>query len=241
MAITKIGFMKPGAGRSHYAHFAEMIPADLEIDMCELEVMHGSLQDFANQRDRIVDRTKTLAVQRNWQAVMVPGAPIEVHNPGINTAFARALSIPFTTALRAGMAALAAYGLTRVLLMTPFDQYMNALIVEHLTRTGLEIRLADLGFSSEQQAVDLKTETVHELTRTAVRSNSDFDSIYFQGAVLDPLDVIDDIETEFGVPVIASNPAMLWSITSQLGKRYEIPNKGILMKEWPAFNLDHRA
>jgi hypothetical protein len=236
VATTKIGFMKPGAGRSHYAHFAEMIPADLDIDMCELEVMHGSLQDFANQLDPIVDRTKTLAEQRDWQAVMVPGAPVEVHNPGLNQALAQSLSIPFTTALSAGVSALAAYGLTRVLLMTPFDQGMNNLIVEHLERTGLEILLADSGFASEQQAVDLETDVVYQLTRKAVRSHQGFDAIYFQGAVLDPLDVIDEMEAEFGVPVIASNPAMLWSIASQIGKRYEISHKGLLMKEWPAFN-----
>ena len=54
------------------------------------------------------------------------------------------------------------------------------------------------------------------------------------GAVLDPLAIIGDMERELGVPVIASNPAMLWSILSKLGRSYRIEGSGRLLAEWPA-------
>ena len=61
----------------------------------------------------------------------------------------------------------------------------------------------------------------------------DVEALYFQGAVLNPLDVIDEMESEFGVPVVASNPAMLWSIASKLGRSFSIQGKGRLVREWP--------
>ena len=45
---------------------------------------------------------------------------------------------------------------------------------------------------------------------------------------------MDGIEFELDTKVVASNPAMLWSILSQLGKTYQIQGAGKLLSEWPA-------
>ena len=39
----KIGFIKPGAGRSHYDHFSAMIPDGIDLDMQDLGVMQSAL------------------------------------------------------------------------------------------------------------------------------------------------------------------------------------------------------
>ena len=52
--------------------------------------------------------------------------------------------------------------------------------------------------------------------------------------MLDPLPVLDRLETDLGVPAVASNPAMLWHTLSLLGQRYSIPGAGQLLREWPA-------
>jgi maleate cis-trans isomerase len=36
------------------------------------------------------------------------------------------------------------------------------------------------------------------------------------------------------VPIVASNPAMLWMILSKLGLSYNIPGYGKLLATWPA-------
>jgi maleate cis-trans isomerase len=59
------------------------------------------------------------------------------------------------------------------------------------------------------------------------------DAVYFQGAVLDPLEIMDQLESEFACPVVASNPAMLWFILSELGHTYHIEGCGRLLREWP--------
>lgn len=234
MSDLRIGFLKPGAGRGHYDAFAAMVPEGVDLDMQELGVMRGALTDFAARADTIIDRAATLARERGWEGVIVPGAPVEVQNPGLRERLADALDTPFITALGAGEQALRAFGASRILLLTPFDEHMNSLVTTHLAGAGLDVALADLGFASEQEAVDLDAEAVFDMTRRAVRSAGDVQALYFQGAVLDPLPVLDEMESEFGCPVIASNPAMLWSIVSQLGRSFSIPDKGRLVREWPA-------
>jgi maleate cis-trans isomerase len=52
--------------------------------------------------------------------------------------------------------------------------------------------------------------------------------------VLDPLPVLQQIEDDLKITAIASNPAMLWDILSQLGHRAPLPGYGKLLAEWPS-------
>jgi maleate cis-trans isomerase len=74
---------------------------------------------------------------------------------------------------------------------------------------------------------------VFALTRQSLNPADPVDAIYFQGAVLDPIKVLEKIETELGLTVIASNPAMLWYVLSRLGLAYPISGYGRLLREWP--------
>ena len=230
----KIGFIKPGAGNTHYDEFAAMIPPGIDLEMVELGVLRTALTDFAGRADAILERAVTQTRESGWQGVIIPGAPVEVQNPGLRARLAEALDVPFTTALGAGENALRAFGASRILLLTPFDAYMNSLVVPHLTAAGFDVQLADLGFNSEQEAVDLDSSVVFDMARGAVQASEGVQAIYFQGAVLNPLPAIDEMEAEFGLPIVASNPAMLWSVASQLGGTFSIADKGRLVREWPA-------
>ena len=109
----------------------------------------------------------------------------------------------------------------------------HSLVVPHLEARGFDVQLADLGFGSEREALDLDAQSVFDLACGAVRKASGVQALYFQGAVLSPLPVMDDMEREFGLPVVASNPAMLWAVASELGRTFSIADKGRLTREWP--------
>jgi maleate cis-trans isomerase len=64
------------------------------------------------------------------------------------------------------------------------------------------------------------------MTRKSFAAQDGADGIYFQGALLDPLKVLGSLEVELGVPIVASNPAMLWYVLSRLGAAYEIVAPG---------------
>ncbi len=230
-----IGFMAPTTRtRPHFASFLRIVPTDVTIAFGDLGIVRRSLTDLADRMDAILVTTAAGVRDGGWDAVMVPGAPVELQNAGLRDRLAGELSIPFTTALGAAAEALRALGARDVLVMTPFDASMNALLTDHLSGAGFNAACAELGFTNENQALEIGPAAVFEMARGAVKAAGKIDAVYFQGAVLDPLAIIDDMERELGVPVIASNPSMLWSILSKLGRSYRIEGGGKLLAEWPA-------
>jgi maleate isomerase len=177
-----------------------------------------------------------LAAQHAWNGVIVTAAPTEVLNPGLYDALKAALAIPFTTALHACVAALRVYGYKRVLLLTPFDARLNELIVRHLENAGVTA-VAPHSFDELRVPQKMSGEEVFELTRKTLAAAGKVDAIYFQGAVLDPIKVLDRIENDLAMTAIASNPAMLWYILSRLGRRDPLAGYGRLLREWPKLPL----
>ena len=230
---ARIGFVSGGAGSMpHYNSFLPIVPKEIEIEFRGLELYGSSLYEIANKKEVLVSRVKDFIAQRQWDGVIVTAAPTEVLNPGLYDALKAALPVPFTTALNACVAALRAYTAPRVLLLTPFDGRLNALIVEHLQKVGVTA-LAPQSFRELAVPKRMTPDEVVELTKQNLAAVGKVDAIYFQGAVLDPIKCLDRIENELNVNVIASNPAMFWYILSKLKLSYPMSGYGRLLREWP--------
>ncbi len=232
---TTVGFVSAGASSMpHYNSFLPLIPTRITMDFVGLELYSGSLYEIEGKKETIVRRVRELTIERGWNAVIVTAAPTEVLNPGLFEALQAALSVPFTTALHACAAALRVYGAKRVLLLTPFDGSLNDLICAHLELVGVTA-MAPHSFSELGIAQRMSPDDVFEFTKKAARRTAadGIDAIYFQGAVLDPIKVLEKIEREIRLLAVASNPAMLWYTLSQLGLSYPISGYGRLMREWP--------
>jgi maleate cis-trans isomerase len=221
----------------HYASFTPLVSKEVRIDHEGLGLYDASLYEIANTKEAIVRRVKELAAQHGWEGVIVTAAPTEVLNPGLYDALKATLAIPFTTALHACVAALRVYGYKRVLLLTPFDARLNELIVRHLDNAGVTA-VAPHSFDELRVPQKMSGDEVFALTQKTLAAVGEVDAIYFQGAVLDPIKVLDRIESELGLTAIASNPAMLWYIFSRLARRDPIAGYGRLLREWPALKTD---
>ena len=81
--------------------------------------------------------------------------------------------------------------------------------------------------------VDLTPDELFDLVVKTYRSFAPADAIYFQGATMDPLPIIQRLEDALNVPVIASNPAMFWSVLSKLGVKDSVQGYGRLLSDWP--------
>jgi hypothetical protein len=231
---ARIGFVSGGAGSMpHYNSFLPIVPKEIEIDFQGLELYGKSLYEIADKKEVILRRVKEFIAERSWNGLILTAAPTEVLNPGLYNDLKAALSVPFTTALHACVAALQVYSAPRVLLLTPFDGRLNELIVEHLKHAGVS---AVAPHSFEELAVPkrMTPDEVFELAKKNLSAAGEVDAIYFQGAVLDPIRCLERIEQDLKKTVIASNPAMFWYVLSQLAFRYPMTGYGRLLREWPA-------
>jgi maleate cis-trans isomerase len=232
---AKIGFIGSSAPSSpHHDSFRAFIPADIDCTFVQEAGSSGSLWNARDKLDSLLQQSRELIDQHRWNGLIISGAPKEVLNANMTARLAAGLQVPVATALRSSCAALQTFAARRILLMTPVDDQLKALYRDYLANVGVEAVYPPQLLRAHTDAVKLNSEEVASLTRAAFEANANVDAIYFQGALLDPLKVVDRLESELNVPVVASNPAMLWVILSKLGLRYNIPGYGKLLAIWPA-------
>lgn len=231
--VTRIALITCGPmSRSHFAGVGPLVPPGAVVDIESLQLYSDNLYAIEHQKSAILSRIKTLQQRRRWDGVMLVAAPTEVLNPGLFEALQTELDVPVTTALDACIHALRAYAARRVLLLTPFDARLNGLICDHLERHDVQA-LAPSPFERLGDAIRLTPDQVFEHALGALDQSPPVDAIYFQGAVLDPLKILDRLEGERDTTVIASNPAMLWRMLASLGHRHSLDGYGKLLREWP--------
>jgi maleate cis-trans isomerase len=230
----RIGFLGSSAPSSpHHDSFRAFIPGDIDFAFVQEAGEKTSLYDARGKVQALIAQTSALIEERGWQGVIISGAPKEALNPGMWEQVSAALKVPISLALRSSVAALKAFGARRILLMTPVDDQLKKLYQDYLACFGLESVFPQQTLRAHTDAVKLTSADVEAMTRTALAQFPDVDAIYFQGALLDPLPILDKMEADFQLPIIASNPAMLWLILSKLKKQYQIAGYGKLLASWP--------
>jgi len=217
----------------HYHSFLPIVPKQIEIDFKGMQLYGKSLYEIADKKDVIMRQVKGWIAERKWAGLILTAAPTEVLNPGLYDDLKSALTIPFTTALHACVAALRVYSAARVLLLTPFDARLNDLIVAHLAKAG-GTALSPSSFDELGVPQRMTPDEVFDLAKKSLAAVGNIDAVYFQGAVLDPIKCLERIESELRATVVASNPAMLWYVVSKLGMRLPLTGYGRLLREWPA-------
>jgi len=233
---AKIGFVSAGASSMpHYNSFLPLIPSAIKLDFLGLNLYGDSLYQIEGKKNVIVQQVRESVSRLGWNGVIITAAPTEVLNPGLFGDLQAALTVPFTTALHACVVALKIYSAKRVLLLTPFDARLNDLICQHLEKLGVSA-VAPHPFQELGVPKRMNPNEVFELTKNSLSGADPVDAVYFQGAVLDPIKVLQKIETDLGIMVIASNPAMLWYVLSKLGYSYPMSGYGRLMREWPSIS-----
>jgi maleate cis-trans isomerase len=236
MNPTRIGLLSPeGTNSGHFRNLEKLLPAEVQLSMEGLQLACTSRYELADKADAIIARAKQFVDKLSLRGLIVTGAPVAILNPGLEAKVAQAVGIPVVTAISSCIAALTAIGAKKLLVMTPFDVPMNEKLTNELERAGLQV-VACPPFKDPTFGASSKVgpDEVVATTVAAFNAAAGADAIYFQGARLDPLPVLDRLEKQLGVPLIASNPAMLWNILSRVNVRCSIDGYGRLLKNWPA-------
>ena len=231
---ARIGWLGPSLpSSSHIKKFLTLVPANVDVLYEQLVLHDGVLNDVQGKQEIIVSRAVLFAEKQKLDGLIFPGAPREVLNPNLFDAFAAALKIPVATALRASAAALKTFAAKRILLLTPFDSSLNRLIRDFLSQLDLVATSPSETLQHYTDALKMTPDDVIAYARRAIAAEREVDAIYFQGAVLDPMDCLEQMERELSLPVVASNPAMNWYMLSKLGLKHPLPGFGRLLASWP--------
>ena len=230
----KVGFLGSSAPSSpHHASFKRFIPNDIDFTFMQESGDRTSLYDARGKVDALIEQSRQLIAANGWHGLIISGAPKEALNPGMWEQVSKALNLPVALALRSSVAALKAFSARKILLMTPVDDHLKNIYHDYLAGFGIDSFYPPQILRAHTDAQKLTSTDVESMTKTALAAYPNVDAIYFQGALLDPIPILDKLEAEFKLPIVASNPAMLWLILSKLGLRYRINGYGKLLESWP--------
>jgi len=137
---------------------------------------------------------------------------------------------PVVVTARAVVEALKALGASRVAVGTPYIDDLNVLEKRFLEANGLEVvDIKGLGIKDNRVIGRLKPDQVYRLAKSLKTSLAD--ALFLSCTNMPTLDVIDVLEEEFGIPVISSNTASLWSALRSMKVRLRLDRGGVLLKE----------
>jgi len=228
-----IGLLTSRSGdRPHFEGFRGLVPAEVGLTIESVGV--GPEASVDDRTEAVLRRAKEVARDHRIEGLIITGAPLTVLNPDIEKNLADAITIPVTTPVRAATAALHAMNLKKLILMTPFDDDINSRIQDRLKQSGLIVlSCPSLEYLGARTGTHVAADKIFGIMEKIVHETPGVDGIYFQGAPFDPLPIIGKIESELKLPVIASNPAMLWHMLSRLGHKFSIHGYGRLLASWP--------
>jgi maleate isomerase len=230
-----IGILSPATpNRPHFKSLDNILPPGVSIAHEGLSLLGDSYQDLAGKEDVIIGRARALVRKYNVEGVMLTGGFVTLFNPGIDIKVGDAISLPVVSAISSAVTALTACGAKSALLMTPFDGTSNETIKTHVDNLGCTLHLGP-SFKNRRPgtSLNLSPDQLFDLVKETF-GKTPAQAIYFQGATMDPLPIIQRIEDALAVPVITSNTAMIWNLLSKLGLKYSVKGYGKLLEEWPA-------
>jgi maleate cis-trans isomerase len=230
-----IGILSPAtANRPHLKSLDNILPPGVSIAHEGLGLLGDSYQDLAGKEEVIIDRASDLVTKHNVEGLMLTGGFVTLFNPGIEAKVADTTRLPVVSSISSAVAALTAFEAKSALLMTPFDRESNETIKTHVDKLGFTLHLGP-SFDGRipGTSLNLGRDQLFDLVKETFEKNP-AQAIYFQGATMDPLPILQRLEDALNVPVITSNSAMVWNVLSKLSLKYSMPGYGRLLREWPA-------
>ncbi len=126
--------------------------------------------------------------------------------------------IPVVTPTAAGIAALAALGLRRIALVTPYLPDTTAPMVAYFDRSGLDIVAARcLGLADDRDMARVSAQTIVDAVTDADTDTAE--AVFLSCTALPSLGVIDTLEARLRKPVVTSNLAGLWQMLHHARRR----------------------
>jgi maleate cis-trans isomerase len=213
-----------------------MVPAEVTLTNEGLGLLRDSYHNLGGQTEQIIARATDFVRRKKPDGLLVTGGFVTLFNPGLEPRVAEAVRIPVCSAVSSVIAALRALSCRRLMLVTPFAADMNAVIAKHLESDGFTAAFGP-AFDKDRKpggaGVNVEPDELLRAVEESFQRNSSVEALYFQGATLDPLPIIDRLEQRLNVPVVTSNTAMMWNILSKLGLRFSIAGYGKLLAVWP--------
>ena len=138
-------------------------------------------------------------------------------------------NIPTTNPWTAAKAAFKHLAAKKIAVFSPYPTSVNYPLYEQLTNAGFEVvKLGSLGIERDVDITKISKESMME-GLSKILPGSDADLVFMSCTNLRVLDHIQEIENQFGLPVVCSNSAMFWHCMHLTGQTAQCSGYGKLL------------
>ncbi len=137
--------------------------------------------------------------------------------------------VPCVTPITAALAALERFSATRIAVLTPYVDEVNAVIDAHLTQAGIDIAaFTSFGIEDNEEMAALAPDAIYQAALHAGRPEAE--ALFISCTAIRAVEVVERIEQTLGKPVITANQAMFWQALRATGCDLKSPGYGRLLR-----------
>ncbi|MBI4333224.1 MAG: hypothetical protein HY673_18320 [Chloroflexi bacterium] len=233
-----LGMMKPstegrGAGSDEQR---KMLPPEVTVTSAALGIRDLVAGQLTSALSRIEEVAAELA-SRNVDAISMGGTPPVVFggygfDRKIIERINRVTPIPATTSQTSSVNAIRLLGATKIVIVTPFKDYVNQMIIRFMEDSGFVVGSLQTANAPFEEFPKLPLSLSRELALKAVKEFPDARCIYIPCSAWPVCANIEPLEKETGIPVVAATQSGLWGALRLMGVKTAIQGYGRLLREF---------
>ena len=232
--MKRIGLISPNMSEEVLADVYRILPPDITVEGRGLRVREFTDQEFARAESEFFGLVRELT-EFPLDFLMVTGELfLSYKGPGsdrqILSAVGEITPVPASTVLTSVVDACRELGLKRVVMASPFPADQDARLVRFLEHDEIHVTAyRGLAYENSRVIWGLPPESGLEVARPLLKDNPDVDGLYMPCNKWRITPIIDQLEQEFGKPVVTNTQAWIWTALKAMGLNQPVEGYGRLL------------
>ena len=232
--MKRIGLISPNMSEEVLADVYRILPPDITVEGRGLRVREFTDQEFARAESEFFGLVRELT-EFPLDFLMVTGELfLSYKGPGsdrqILSAVGEVTPVPASTVLTSVVDACRELGLKRVVMASPFPADQDARLVRFLEHDEIHVTAyRGLAYENSRVIWDLPPESGLEVARPLLKDNPDVDGLYMPCNKWRITPIIDQLEQEFGKPVVTNTQAWIWTALKAMELNQPVEGYGRLL------------
>ena len=140
------------------------------------------------------------------------------------------VTVPCITTATAVIKGLREMKINKVMLLTPYEQWLTQRGVEFLNANNFEVIGSEhLNLTDSQDLVNVTSEQIVQWAKTKIRQNCD--GVFISCTCFRGMGAAEQLEKDLGIPVVTSNQATVWYLLQLSGYSSPVTGYGALLRE----------
>lgn len=231
---ARIGYISPSVMELNAYDFYRIVPKGVGL-IAVTCMVEGWKEDAYQRALAQVEACARELGRRACDFVIHGGAPLVLsQGKGFETKLLAQLreltGVSCTTSIVAAMDAFRDLSATRLAVVDPYPADLNAKLTAYLKEWGFEVAsLVSLRTSFTESSI-ASVADIYRAAKRAIQEAENAQAVFIPCANFPVVDVIEDIETDFGLPVISNITSQLYVGFKAIGMRERISGYGKLMQ-----------